>query len=664
MSETTAFFSKSDVRGSDGKKDGGDERRSVIVVLYKNSKPKTVTKQPRTIVCEESNMFCNFLETTSDKPEKNHKRAARWNHEWVMFNWHHFEPHIMKYRLNAKDGLELHVGHDKKSIEHAKLLIKTMGYDVSTIHDVRSFFKTSMLVYFRGSPGLLNPAYVIPKKYKQRNVVYSNAFEWSRIMTCLVHRSCKDCVKNDDASAPIDDVYLAKETRLRALTRSIFLKKRSFSDHHQSEWRSYLESDVKLENNAIVKAYDVEKTERIDVPCCRCACDAPTVEHKDQSLGLSDIIFNAFFCASSSEEATTPLNASACVPRNVVATSETDDVIFKKKGLWHASNYEPLLRVSQNMIRGEECDASLSNKDRFFTRKQNKFVCEVPLNVFNIMLDCWQWHLFLSNGDTDAVGPTPSSNAYVVVNGTMIRNEGDGGGDGMKFCNVLNACFPDIDEACLRRFHAQFGHIHCYNASELGLLYAVAAKKKIFYRLFRTCVKWLHVTDDGCLRSPFDDDSKKRHEAYLPEEWYEKLCSTEHERIYLNQTCMLLVKLCCKALICNDESDVETQIEQLNALKRFVDDCDTLNASGKQPSSEDAVIWNKFKKTIAYTCKERKSTLWWLVGLRQSSWYEYSKHNVDNIERMLSWLASCRVRTIPPHLLHASLLAMDGSFVA
>jgi hypothetical protein len=553
-----------------------------------------------------------------------------------------------------------------------------MGYDVSTISDVRSFFKSTMLVYFRNSPVLTHPAAVIPRKFEKRKVIYSGAFEWSRIMTCLIHRACKDVAQTDgdgthqQASGSFDDTYMEKEKRLRLLTRSIFLKKQ-FPNHtqatslppHHSEWQNYLESDVLGTKNVITKMYDSEKSKKITVPCCCCCCH-PSADPgsvvtppvcEDRSLGLSDIIFNSFFCAPSSKtiHASIPMHASACIEKNV--DDDGVGVVFKKKGLWHASNYETLLRVSQNMIREEECDNTLTPKDRFFTRKQNKTVCDVPFNALNIMIDCWQWHLFVQTPNSGDNMP----NTCVVLNGSMVENELCGGdGTEMKFCNALNVCFPEIEESSLRRFHSVFGHIHCYNASELGLLYAISCKKKIFYKLFRECVPWLNMTEDGRLCSPFDENSKKRHETYLSKVWYDTLCANEHERIYLNQTCMLLVKLCCKQMIFTETSDVELLKKQLDTLKGFANDCNTLKISNKQ---ED-MGWNYFKKTIVSTCKDRKSTLWWLVGLRQSSWYEYSKHNIDNIERMLSWLASCRVRSIPPHLLHASLLAMDGSFVA
>lgn len=568
-------------------------------------------------------------------------RSALWLHEWCMFNWPHLESQIMKYRLNKAGCLEMHVGHEEKSIRYAKTLIKSMGYDTAQMEDVRFFFKNHMLRYMDGSPRLTDPRHVLPEKFVGRTKLSLSSFEWSRLMTSAIHKVCKTTCTRCCTDVPTDP-GATQASEVESLCRSVFFESK------RDVWVDFLNSAGDSESNVRVKTYEKEKINATRVPCCECcqyryAKDSDACQHY-HSFGFVDSLFDSFFCVTSDEDHhchRQHRRRDDDVGEGSSSSSLSSSLDQERcRTLWHEKNYEKLTRVAQNMIRAESCDEMLSPKDRFMNRKQHHIVCGVPFNVLNIMIDCWQWHLFV----------TEENNDYTVLNGASL-------GEDARFCNVLNQCYPNVDPTCLRAFHEQFGHAHCYNASELGLLYAISTNEDVFYRMMRDCINKVYVTNDG--RVAFDDVSGVNGTVpVLPAAWYETFCKTEHERIYLNMACVVMVKNFFKETIGFDSVDVIES--RLSALKTFVTERKTFADLSVGDSSDK--IGGLLANNIAEACARKKETLLWLVGLPHSSWYEYSKHGVDNIERMLTWLSQCRARMLPPHLVHASMLSMKAVY--
>jgi hypothetical protein len=105
--------------------------------------------------------------------------------------------------------------------------------------------------------------------------------------------------------------------------------------------------------------------------------------------------------------------------------------------------------------------------------------------------------------------------------------------------------------------------------------------------------------------------------------------------------------------------------ERLGFIEHFLTTLSSKKTKDRsQHSMEDCKEeCRRMKKLFERLCKQRKQSLLWLVNLPDSSWYEYSKHNLENTESMLKWLSACRTKTVPPHMIYTTLLSINASMM-
>jgi hypothetical protein len=306
------------------------------------------------------------------------------------------------------------------------------------------------------------------------------------------------------------------------------------------------------------------------------------------------------------------------------------------------------------MVRVESCDTSCDTDVKYFTKKQHHVIGHVPLCVMNLMIECWQWHM----------GVVARDGSYYVLNGNTCENA--------KFCDVLWSVYPQTESKRIEKFHNRFGNVHCYNASELGLLCAIVSKWKRFAKIVAQCLPFLKYCKEETAFKMMDDRDDENYRAFdavrLSDDTLNKYCRTEHERIFLTMACIELTKLSLNAVLRDCDilpQRTDSADERLGFIEHFLTTLSSKKTKDRsQHSMEDCKEeCRRMKKLFERLCKQRKQSLLWLVNLPDSSWYEYSKHNLENTESMLKWLSACRTKTVPPHMIYTTLLSINASMM-